>query len=127
MHCLECPRLGRLPPLTEGTTEQMQGMPVCLEDRARIGDHLNQQVCPLGHFGTVGKLEANHNEAVLPWNPKVPLAGDIVAGVIEKFGIDRVAKLLAHLAGFKDCGCEKRRRWMNNLDRRLRRKLGIDR
>lgn len=121
MHCLECPKLGRLPPLPEGTTEQMQGMPVCLIDHARIGDHLARQVCPLGHFGATGTLEAKKNEAVMPWAPRVPLAGDLVAALTARVGLDRAAEFLAHAAGFEDCGCNRHRVWLNRLDARIRR------
>lgn len=87
---------------------------VCEADpeRRNIIEHAEHLGCPLGFFD--GK----------PLEKRIPLAGDLVAALTAKFGIDRAAKFAAKLAGKADCGCDKRRAWLNRLDRRIRGMVG---
>lgn len=39
--------------------------------------------------------------------------GDVVADFTKTTGLDKVAKKVAQLAGKEDCGCEKRRNYLN--------------
>ncbi len=55
---------------------------------------------------------------ILPPDP--PLAGDLVAALVKRFGADRAAKYVERKLG-KPCGCEARRAKLNTLHTRLRR------
>ena len=39
--------------------------------------------------------------------------GDLIAKITHFFGIDKLAKKIAHLFGEEDCGCERRRDTLN--------------
>jgi hypothetical protein len=54
-----------------------------------------------------------------------PLAGDLVAVAMKRLGADRFAQWFAEQVGWEDCGCEERRRRLNEADRKLRRWLGL--
>lgn len=54
----------------------------------------------------------------------IPLAGDIVASMSRRIGADRFAAWVAAKLG-ADCGCEERRRKLNELDAKLRRYLHL--
>jgi hypothetical protein len=53
----------------------------------------------------------------------IPLAGDIIAAVTSKLGVDKATKKLARLLGKADCGCAARRARLNRLDARLRKRF----
>jgi hypothetical protein len=55
---------------------------------------------------------------------QVPLAGDIVAELIHRAGVDRAAAWLTARIG-ADCGCPGRRELLNQLDAKLRRRFGM--
>jgi hypothetical protein len=66
--------------------------------------------------------------ATLPAGPApalahIPLAGDLVAAMTERMGIDWVVKTVADELGL-ECGCPERQRKMNELDAKFRRFLG---
>lgn len=48
-------------------------------------------------------------------NPKQPIQGlgDLIARITHFFGIDKLAEKVAHLFGKEDCGCERRRKVLN--------------
>jgi len=48
-----------------------------------------------------------------------PLAGDELEMLLEKIGADKLAELYEEVSG-NDCGCDKRKEWLNNLHRRIR-------
>lgn len=56
--------------------------------------------------------------------PHVPLAGDVFAALAARIGADRAAKWVAAKLG-APCGCEERRRKMNELDMKLRKWFGL--
>ena len=41
--------------------------------------------------------------------------GDTVAKVLKVFYIDRLAEKIAHLLGYEDCGCTRRKSKLNKL------------
>ena len=41
--------------------------------------------------------------------------GDTIAKVTHAVGLDKVAESVAHAVGKEDCGCNKRRRKLNDL------------
>lgn len=99
--CINCKRLG---PIIDGRF-------TCKEDGEPIVQHADKNQCPLGKFEL---------EILDPPRKSIPLAGDLVASITAKFGIDRAAKFLARMAGKPDCGCGRRTEWLNKLDRRIR-------
>jgi hypothetical protein len=52
-----------------------------------------------------------------------PLAGDLMAAASQRLGADRLASWLASKLGV-DCGCEWRRVKLNEIDAKLRKRLG---
>jgi hypothetical protein len=105
--CVQCP----LSVLKDNRT-------TCTIDGANIIDHAGLSGCPQGRYDTPIP------QAVAAASPHtIPLAGDLVASLTARLGIDRVAKFAAKLAGKKDCGCAKRRQWLNRLDQRIRQRL----
>lgn len=48
--------------------------------------------------------------------------GDKVAEFTEATGIDKVAKSIANVLGFEDCGCEERRVKLNELEKKIKSK-----
>jgi hypothetical protein len=57
------------------------------------------------------------------WLAQVPLAGDLVAALTKRMGIDWVVKTVADELGV-DCGCPERQQKLNALDAKFRRFLG---
>lgn len=53
-----------------------------------------------------------------------PLAGDLVAAMTKRVGIDRLTNWVAEELGGGDCGCESRRQKLNELDAKFRKFLG---
>jgi hypothetical protein len=99
--------------------------PICPSDGKIVSAHADAGYCPLGKFADAqskpeGWEELQNPDPLKPAPPTIPLAGDLVAALTHKLGVDRAAKYLAKLAGKPDCGCEKRRVWLNRLDARLR-------
>lgn len=41
--------------------------------------------------------------------------GDTVAKVLKFFYIDRLADKIAHLLGYEDCGCTRRKNTLNKI------------
>ena len=41
--------------------------------------------------------------------------GDTVARVMKFFYIDRLAEKIAHMLGYEDCGCTRRKTTLNKL------------
>lgn len=41
--------------------------------------------------------------------------GDTVAKFTHFFGLDKLADKIAKMLGFKDCGCERRRKKLNKI------------
>lgn len=66
--------------------------PVCLKDGKRIVEHVKAHDCPAGNYPDAG-------------------LGDTLRRLIERFGVERVWKRLVG----PNCGCEKRRKWLNRL------------
>jgi len=58
--------------------------------------------------------ESNMSEEFDPKKPSEGL-GDTIAKVTNALGIDKVAEKVAHLAGKKDCGCNRRREKLNEI------------
>lgn len=57
------------------------------------------------------------------WLARLPLAGNLVAAMTERLGIDTLVSTIAEELGV-DCGCESRRLKLNELDARFRKFLG---
>lgn len=53
----------------------------------------------------------------------IPLAGDLVAALARRIGIDRLSRWVESKTG-QPCGCEERRQKLNRLDEKLRMFLG---
>ena len=47
------------------------------------------------------------------------LAGDELEEILKKLGADKLAEAYEEVTG-KDCGCSKRKEWLNNLHRRIK-------
>lgn len=45
--------------------------------------------------------------------------GDIVETVLEKVGVKRVVERTATAVGIEDCGCSKRKAWLNEVGKLL--------
>ena len=41
--------------------------------------------------------------------------GDLIAKITHRLGVAKIAEDIAHLAGKKDCGCNRRREKLNEL------------
>jgi hypothetical protein len=41
--------------------------------------------------------------------------GDTIAKITHFFGIDKLAEKIAHLFGYEDCGCTRRKSKLNKL------------
>ena len=48
-----------------------------------------------------------------------PLAGDELEALLEKMGVDKLAEKYEEVSG-KDCGCDKRKEWLNKKHRQLK-------
>lgn len=48
-----------------------------------------------------------------------PLAGDELEALLEKMGVDKLAKAYEDVSG-KDCGCDKRKEWLNKKHKQLK-------
>lgn len=61
--------------------------------------------------------DIQENSMAEDFNPEKPSEGlgDTIAKVTNALGIDKVAEKVAHLAGKKDCGCNRRREKLNEL------------
>lgn len=46
--------------------------------------------------------------------------GDNIANLTEATGIDKLAKSVANVLGFEDCGCEERRVKLNELEKKIK-------
>lgn len=69
-------------------------------------------------------LDACVNCGYVPVNTSTPapnrkLLGDRVAESLEKVGAKKVTEAVNKATGF-DCGCDKRRQFLNKLDKKLR-------
>jgi hypothetical protein len=106
--CVNCKHLGAI----------VGGRFRCGVDGEPIQHHADTGVCPKGKFSDVPSPASP-----LVGMPRLPLAGDLVAAMTERVGIDRLAKFASRIAG-KDCGCSERREWLNRLDRRIRQRFG---
>jgi hypothetical protein len=53
----------------------------------------------------------------------IPLAGDLVEAASKRIGADRLASWLASKLGV-DCGCQWRHDKLNEIDGKLRKRLG---
>jgi hypothetical protein len=58
-----------------------------------------------------------------PELPQTPLAGDLFAALAARIGVERAVKYIADKLGV-DCGCDRRRRALNQLHATVRRFLG---
>lgn len=47
------------------------------------------------------------------------LAGDKAEEILSKFGADELASLYEEMTG-NDCGCDKRKEWLNDIHRKVR-------
>jgi hypothetical protein len=41
--------------------------------------------------------------------------GDTIAKITRFFGIDKLADKIAHMLGYEDCGCSRRKNKLNKL------------
>lgn len=57
------------------------------------------------------------NNMAQEFDPKKPAEGlgDTIAKITNALGIDKVAVKVARLAGEEDCGCEERRKKLNDI------------
>jgi hypothetical protein len=80
----------------------------------------------LGYEAPAPRVEgdfANRPASTASALAQLPLAGDLVAALTKRMGIDWVVKTVADELGV-DCGCPERRQALNALDAKLRRFLG---
>ena len=47
------------------------------------------------------------------------LAGDELEEILKKLGADKLQEAYEEATG-KDCGCSKRKEWLNNLHKRIK-------
>jgi len=47
------------------------------------------------------------------------LAGDELEEILKRMGADKLAAAYEEVSG-KDCGCDKRKQWLNNLHRKFK-------
>lgn len=59
----------------------------------------------------------------VPRFASIPLAGDLVAAMTKRMGVDRFTRYVTEKLGV-DCGCESRRVKLNELDAKFRKWLG---
>jgi hypothetical protein len=90
----------------------------CTIDGRDIIDHARNGDCPKGYFDHPPQPQPLSDEAkliqLIDAEPEGHL-GDHVKAAIEALGLDRAAKFFKLIDG-KNCGCEKRRQWLNSLD-----------
>lgn len=48
-----------------------------------------------------------------------PLIGDELEEFLAKLNMDKLAKKYEEVSG-KDCGCDKRKEWLNNFHKRIK-------
>ena len=58
--------------------------------------------------------EINDDDKYVPGSESKGL-GDTVAKITHALALDKLAEKLAHLAGYEDCGCEDRRKALNQI------------
>jgi hypothetical protein len=52
-------------------------------------------------------------------NDEEPLAGDELEALLKKMGADKLTKAYEEVSG-KDCGCDKRKEWLNKKHKQLK-------
>jgi hypothetical protein len=85
----------------------------------RVAPAMNLDACCNCGYVPTQKVNTKVTDVKLPQTDSKKRLGDVVADTLGAVGGDKVAKVIEKVTG-KDCGCNRRRKLLNNLDRKIR-------